>query len=225
MFLDTHPPTVISVEPSFEQRLARTRQKLYHIPLADRASVAQFLADRRLIEYIGDAPEIDPVELLQEKAAFAAYDTLAGLGAFQDGEIVEGEALKRLIYEHFDDLPDDFRTLTKAIKHLEHDPNAGIGDLPGNAFFYLVRASRHPDRNLVNHLIAHLAPYDFRHSYICNRELFEQQFASWDEAKKNLVAEYLANSYAGREAEIEHALYGHKSAGWGPWGPRKGKVS
>ena len=213
---------MISVDPEFGKRLEDMSAKLDHISITDRGAVARFLADQRLVEFIGDTGVSDPVDLLQEKAAFAAYDALAGLGAFENGVIAEGEALKRLIYDHYDALPADFRTLTKAVKQLEHDPNAGIADLPGDAYFYLVRASDHADRDLVNHLIAHFAPYDFRHSYICNRELFERQFESWDEAKKNLVAEYLGMRYAGREEEVEHALFGRAPSGWGPWGPRKG---
>ena len=135
---------MVSVDPNFEKRLDGNTTKLDHISMTDKAAVARFLADRRLIEFIGDGGVVDPVELLQEKAAFAAYDTLAGLGAFKDGVIAKGEALKRLIYEHYDDLPEDFRTLTKAVKQLEHDPNAGIADLPGDAYFYLVRPPTMP---------------------------------------------------------------------------------
>jgi hypothetical protein len=216
VFLDTKPPTLISLDPGFEKRLKLGGPKVEHIPIADRAAVARFLADRKLIAFIGEGIA-DPAQLLREKADFVAYDALARNGALDAAEPVDDEAYKRLIYQHFDALPEEFRALSDAVKALENNPKAGLGKLPAEVFFYAVRSSNHADQELVNHLIAHFTPFDFRHSYICNRALFDRQYAEWPPAKQALVAGYLAEHYGGKEAAVEARLYGWHE---GPWGPK-----
>jgi len=218
VFLDTKPATLISLDPDFAARLTPGGPKLEHIPIADRAAVAQFLDDRKLIAFVGQGLA-DPARLLREKAEFVAYDTLARAGAIEDVTKMDDEAFKRLIYAHIDAMPPEFRALSDAVRALENDPGIGLMQLPGEAYFYAVRSSNHADRELVNHLIAQFTPYDFRHCYICNRALFERHYADWPPAKQALVADYLAAHYAGAEAEMEERLYGWTE---GPWGPKVG---
>jgi len=216
VFLDTKPATLISLDPEFETRLKPGGPAIEHIPLADRAGVARFLADRKLIAFVGEGMA-DPAALLREKAGFVAYDTLARNGAISDAEAMNDETFKRLIYTHYDSMPQEFRSLNDAVKALENDPQARLGQLPPDAFFYIVRSSNHADRELVNHLICHFTPFDFRQGYICNRALFERHYAGWPPAKQALVADYLAKHYAGAEAAVEERLYGWNE---GPWGPK-----
>ena len=218
VFLDTKPPTLISLDPDFEARLSSGRPAVDHIALSDRSEVARFLADRKLIAFIGEGMA-DPAALLREKAGFVAYDTLSRAGTIDTAMPFDDEAFKRLIYDRFDAMPQEFRSLNDAVKALENDPQARLGTMPPDAFFYLVRSTNHADRELVNHLLAHFTPFDFRQSYICNRALFEHQYAEWPPAKQALVADYLAKHYAGAEAAVEDRLYGWHE---GPWGPKLG---
>jgi len=218
VFLDTKPPTLISLDPGFEARLTAGKPAVEHIGIADRSEVARFLADRKLIAFIGDGVA-DPAALLREKAGFVAYDALSRAGAIDTAAALNDEAFKRLIYEQYDAMPQEFRSLNDAVKALENDPQARLGTMPPDAFFYLVRSTNHADRELVNHLLAHFTPFDFRQSYICNRALFERQYAEWPPAKQALVADYLAKHYAGAEAAVEDRLYGWHE---GPWGPKLG---
>jgi len=218
VFLDTRPPTLISLDPAFEARLASGRPAVEHIAIADRAAVARFLADRKLIAFLGEGIG-DPVGLLREKAGFVAYDALARSGAIDSATAFDDEAFKRLIYQQFDAFPQEFRSLSEAVRTLENDPQALLGAMPADIFFYLVRSSNHADRELVNHLLAQFTPFDFRQSYICNRALFERHYAEWPLAKQAVVADYLARHYAGAEAALEERLYGWHE---GPWGPQAG---
>jgi len=216
VFLDTRPATLISLDPNFETHLVSGGPKVDHIPVGDRAAVARFLADRKLIAFVGEGMA-DPAELLREKASFVAYDELARSGTVDGGKIPGKEAYKRLIYDHFDAMPAEFRWLTDAVKVLENEPDAGLGRLPSEIYFYAVRSSNHADRELVNHLISQFTPFDFRQCYICNRRLFDRLYDDWPAAKQALVAGYLARHYAGAEAKLEERLYGWNQ---GPWGPQ-----
>ena len=216
VFLDTKPATLITLDPDFDAHQAPGAPRVDHIPMADRAAVARFLADRKLIAFVGEGMA-DPAELLREKAAFVAYDELARQGALDGPELPGKEAYKRMIYQHYDALPAEFRWLSDAVKVLENDPAAGLGKLPSEMFFYAVRSSNHADRDLVNHLIAQFTPLDFRQCYICNRRLFDRLYDEWPAQKQGIVANYLAQHYAGAEAEMEERLYGWNQ---GPWGPQ-----
>lgn len=216
VFLDTKPPTLISLDPGFEAPAGRPAVE--HIPVADRSSVARFLADRKLIAFVGEGVS-DPVGLLREKAGFVAYDALARAGEIDAAAAFDDETFKRLIYAHYDAMPQEFRSLSDAVRTLENDPQALLGRMPPDAFFYLVRSSNHADRELVNHLLSHFTPFDFRQSYICNRTLFERHYAEWPPAKQAVVADFLARHYAGAEAAVEERLYGWHE---GPWGPQAG---
>jgi hypothetical protein len=218
VFLDTKPPTLISLDPDFEARLSSGRPVVDHIALSDRSEVARFLADRKLIAFVGEGMA-DPAALLREKAGFVAYDALSRAGAIDAALPFDDEAFKRLIYDRYDAMPQEFRSLNDAVKALENDPQARLGTMPPDAFFYLVRSTNHADRELVNHLLAHFTPFDFRQSYICNRALFERQYAEWPPEKQAVVADYLGRHYAGDEAAVEDRLYGWRE---GPWGPKLG---
>ncbi len=78
------------------------------------------------------------------------------------------------------------------------------------AYFYTLRAADHPDRDLVNMLLAELAPKDIRQLYICHKELFYRTYAGWPDTKKGYVVDYLVREYQVDKAGAREALFGHE---------------
>ena len=96
------------------------------------------------------------------------------------------------------------------------------------AYFYTLRAADHADRDLVNMMLAELAPKDVRQLFICHKEAFYRAYQGWSEAKKSYVADFLYREYQVDKAGTRAALFGHDDAmaeperdlidRVGPWG-------
>ena len=78
------------------------------------------------------------------------------------------------------------------------------------AYFYTLRASDTDERDLVNMLLANLTPLDVRQLFICHKELFYRQYATWPETKKEYVAGFLEREYQVDKAGARAALFGHE---------------
>jgi hypothetical protein len=93
------------------------------------------------------------------------------------------------------------------------------------AYFYTLRATPGPNADLVNRLLAQLAPLDVRQLFICHKELFYELYRTWPEAKKAVVADLLATEYMVDKAGTREALFGPEEPmeepAAGPWGTRK----
>jgi len=72
--------------------------------------------------------------------------------------------------------------------------------------------SDHADKDLVNMLLAQLAPKDIRQLFICHKDLFYDTYRSWPDAKKAYVVDYLAREYQVDKAGARAALFGHEAA-------------
>lgn len=59
-------------------------------------------------------------------------------------------------------------------------------------------------------LLAELAPLDARQLFICHKELFYRLYATWPEAKRAFVADFLAREYQVDKAGARAALFGHE---------------
>ena len=73
-------------------------------------------------------------------------------------------------------------------------------------------------------LLAELSPLDIRQLFICHKEVFYRTYASWSEAKKEYVADFLHREYMVDKAGTREALFGHEAplaepgaAPTGPW--------
>jgi hypothetical protein len=106
-------------------------------------------------------------------------------------------------------LPEEFRKLNELVRWAL---NGGqwpriASDSP--AYFYTLRArSDHPDRDLINQLLSELAPLDIRQLFICHKPAFYAAYASWPEAKKEYVADFLQHDYMANKAGAREALFG-----------------
>ena len=74
---------------------------------------------------------------------------------------------------------------------------------------YTLRASDTKDAALINMLLAELAPKDARQMFICYKDLFYATYATWREAKKAYVVDFLVAEYQVDKAGARDTLFGH----------------
>lgn len=177
------------------------------IDIADRNAIARYLADNGLVEPIVKARGVDAAAILRQKMEFIAVDAVAG----QDGVEIGNDAnvLHRLARRYGEALPEAFYGLEAMLRWA-----TGTGKWPNitsehPAYFYTLRAADVPQRDLINMLLAQLAPKDIRQLFICHKGLFYKLYAGWPEAKKAYVAEYLQRAYQADKAGARAALFAH----------------
>lgn len=199
-------PTVITQDddPMDDAGLGKIIEK------GETNKIARFLNDNNLVEPIVKARGIDGTAILRQKMDFIVVD--AAQDADMDLTGATRRDIRRLARRHADDLPEEYHALRRLVAWAEDDgPWPKItSDHP--AYFYTLRASHHPDADLINMLLAELAPKDVRQLFICHKELFYQLYAQWPETKKSYVADFLATEYAVDKAGTRAALFGHEPA-------------
>lgn len=193
--------------------------------LEDRNQIARFLELNGLAEPIVQARGIDSAAILRQKMDFILIDAVTAAGV--DLPSTSRADLRRLARRHADLLPSEFHALARLYAWAV-DGGAWptiTSDHP--AYFYTLRAADHADADLVNQLLAELAPRDVRQLFICHKDLFYRTYAAWPEAKKEYVAGYLEAEYKADKAGVRAALFGHDAplappedivARVGPWG-------
>jgi hypothetical protein len=118
--------------------------------------------------------------------------------------------IRRLARRHADDLPPEYHALRQLVAWAEDGARWPRISSDHPAYFYNLRASDHADADLVNMLLAELAPKDVRQLFICHKALFYRAYAGWSETKKSYVADMLAREYAVDKAGTRAALFGHE---------------
>jgi len=186
VFQDLEHPAVIA--PAGKTGL--TDLPLNHVFDATQPNhIARFLQLNGLTETILEARGIQSADILRQKMDFVLIDTVAGQGA--DLTSLSRADLRRLARDHADTLPPEFHKLGALVNWAENGgafPNIDSAD---PVYFYTLRAADTPDAELVNMLLAQLAPKDIRQLYICHKELFYSTYAAWPEAKQAYVTEIL----------------------------------
>ncbi len=191
VFGDRDDPTILSIDPAFDKMATDSAVRLSHVPMRAPDKVLAFFKRTGAIEYVHfDAPKV-ALPRLREMANFFVVDMLAKQEPKRDLTGLGETDFKRAIYEHLDALPDEFHTIMRIVKLLEQDPRSVPTRLPTAVLFYLLRARAQGDAALINHLLAHYTPADFRASYLWNRELFLAQYETWPGSKKDYVVAYL----------------------------------
>ena len=79
------------------------------------------------------------------------------------------------------------------------------------AYFYTLRAADVPQRDLVNQLLAELAPKDVRQLFICHKALFYRLYRGWSETKKSYVADFLVREYQVDKLGTRARLFGYEA--------------
>ncbi len=201
----------------------------YTFDPSQRNQVAKFLDYNDLVEPIVKARGVDAAAILQQKMDFltvaAAADASVDLGGLDRSD------MRRLARNHADQLPEAYHGLAELLRWATDGGRWPRITSDHPAYFYTLRAADTPNRDLVNMLLAELAPLDPRQMFICHKELFYDTYADWPESKKAYVADFLAREYQVDKAGARAALFGHEPdmsgddrvseaviARVGPWG-------
>jgi len=175
--------------------------------LSQTNEIAAFLKMNGLVEPIVKAPSINGAAILQQKMEFIVAHIAAKNGE-NVGHATSGR-MRALARKYADQLPKEFHGLAAMLRWA----SAGgawpriTSDHP--AYFYTLRASFHPDADLVNMLLAELAPLDILQLFICHKDAFYDAYYTWPETLKTYAAQFLEHDYQGDKATIRDGLFGH----------------
>ena len=207
IFRDTKQPGVISTLP---------KASLGAVPISptmditNRNQIADWLDRNGLVEPIVQARGADAGGILRQKMDFILVDAADRLQInIADANRTE---LRKIANRMGDALPPEFLGLAALLRWVE-----GGGDWPRitsehPSYFYTLRAKQGRDRDLVNMLLAELAPMDVRQMFIVHKEVFYAQYATWSDAKRQYVADFLAREYKVDAQGARAALFGPEPA-------------
>ena len=176
------------------------------LDLTQRNEIAEWLEKNRLVEPIVQARGMDAGAVIRQKMDFILVEAADELN-LEIGDARRTE-LRKIAYKLGDALPDEFLGLAALLRWVE-----GAGDWPRitsehAAYFYTLRASAGPNRDLVNMLLAELSPMDVRQMFILHKELFYANYAKWSERKQRYVADFLEREYQVDKQGARAALFG-----------------
>ena len=188
------------------------KEKLGRLPapfvfdLDDRAGIAKFLELNGLVEPIVKAKGTDATAILKQKMDFILVDVAATLG--KDVPSRSRNDLRKLAQTLGSALPPEFHALNELVRWAEQGGKWPKITSSHPAYFYTLRATNHPDRDLINQLLSELSRLDVRQLFICHKELFYALYRTWPDSKKAFVADFLAREYAVDKEGARAALFG-----------------
>lgn len=202
----------------------------YMFDFRDRNQIAKFFDYNDLVEPIVKARGIDASAILRQKMDFIVVDAAQEAGVDLTG--ATRRDIRSLARNHAEQLPPEYHGLRALVNWAESDGPWPKINSDHPAYFYSLRAADTPDKDLVNMLLAELAPKDVRQLFICHKEAFYAAYAGWSETKKSYVADFLDREYQVDKAGARAALFGHDApmeepvsairddliARVGPWG-------
>jgi hypothetical protein len=171
-----------------------------------RNQIADWLERNGLAEPIVQARGMDAAAVLRQKMDFILIDAADRLG-IEVGDARRTE-LRKVAYKLGSALPEEFLGLASLLRWVEAGGAWPKITSEHPAYFYTLRGKAGPDRDLVNMLLAELAPMDVRQMYIVHKELFYAQYAGWSDRKKTQVADFLAREYQVDREGARQALFG-----------------
>ncbi|MDF1873717.1 DUF6638 family protein [Vannielia sp.] len=178
----------------------------YVFDLEDRAGIAKFLELNELVEPIVKAKGTDATAILKQKMDFILVDVAATLG--RDVPSRSRGELRQLAQTLGSALPPEFHALGELVRWAEQGGKWPKITSSHPAYFYTLRATAHPDRDLINQLLTELSRLDVRQLFICHKQLFYALYRTWPESKKAFVADFLAREYAVDKEGARTALFG-----------------
>lgn len=218
LFRSTKKPTAIFMG-------ARGKPMLIQqvLDASQRNEIAQFLEQNGLVEPIVNGRGANAGALLRQKMDFILVDAAADLGV---GQLESRRELRAVAQRLGAKLPAEFDGLSALLRWAEAEGPWPAIDSTHPAYFYTLRARQGKTRDLVNMLLAELAPLDVRALYICHKELFYRLYAGWPEIKRAYVADFLEKEYLIDKAGARERLFGAESPMEtrdvvelvGPWG-------
>lgn len=203
--------------------------------LTQRNDIAAWLARNALAEPIISARGADAAPILRQKIDFVLVDAATRLG-IDTGTMGRAE-LRRAAARMGNQLPPEIRGLAALLRYAEQGGDWPVIDSSDPAYFYAIRATPGPARDLINRLLSELAPNDVRQMFITHKPLFYRLYQTWDEAKREYVAEFLAREYQIDKQGTRDALFGPEPgmaepgatgaaapAPAGPWGATRASL-
>ncbi|MEL6465234.1 MAG: DUF6638 family protein [Pseudomonadota bacterium] len=179
----------------------------YTFDLTDRNRIAKFLDLNDLVEPVVKARGIDGAAILRQKMDFILVSAVTEAGVDLSG--TTRRDMRMLARHHAHLLPDEFRGLADLVNWAEHGGAWPRISSEHPAYFYTLRAADTPDADLVNMLLSELCPRDVRQLFICHKQAFYAAYATWADAKKEYVAQYLEAEYKADKVGARQALFGH----------------
>ncbi|MDB6178661.1 hypothetical protein PAF17_14255 [Paracoccus sp. Z330] len=194
--------------------------------------VAAWLARNALAEPIISASGADAAAILRQKMDFILADAAIRLG-LDTGDGSRSE-LRRVASRMGADLPAEIKGLSALHRYAQNGGDWPVIDSGDPAYFYALRGTPGPLRDLVNRLLAEMAPHDVRQLFITHKPRFYSLYRTWPEAKRDYVVRILAREYAIDKQGTREALFGSEpgmqeaqipSHRTGPWGPARVKLA
>ncbi|MEP2532299.1 DUF6638 family protein [Shimia sp.] len=179
----------------------------YTFDFGDRNQIAKFFEFNDLVEPIVKARGIDASAILRQTMDFIVVDAAQEAGVDLTG--ATRRDIRALARAHADQLPPEYHGLRDLVSWVDNDGPWPRINSDHPAYFYSLRAADTPDKDLVNMLLAELAPKDVRQLFICHKEAFYAAYAGWTETKKSFVADFLDREYQVDKAGARAALFGH----------------
>lgn len=179
----------------------------YTFDFRDRNQIAKFFEYNDLVEPIVRARGIDASAILRQKMDFIVVDAAQDAGVDLTG--ATRRDIRGLARANAERLPEEFHALQKLVSWAESEGRWPRITSDHPAYFYTLRAADTPDKDLVNMLLAELAPKDVRQLFICHKEAFYRAYADWSDTKKSYVADFLDREYQADKAGARAALFGH----------------
>ena len=198
------------------------------LTLEDRQAIGEFLLRNRLVAPVHEAAGRNALNILKQKLDFIAIEVAAEQG--EDLSDMTRRDLRSLKRKHHRNMPAEFEELERFVRRLKSGRKPAFPDPDDPSFFYLLRAADHPDKALVNMLLAELTPLDFRQLFICHKDAFYAHYQGWSDTKKIFAAQFLAEEYLVDKAGTREELFGPEPGmdedqedfgfgrNMGPWG-------
>lgn len=215
IYVFRHPEriTLVYEEPGFSYPMRWQGVPLQAIPVTDTARLMDFLVSKDLVLVPNAESVLSRRETLLRKLEFLVVDHVSAADPSADLSAIGFEETKRLIYRHHDDLPQQFHEMARALKFASHGLEWDVSEIGPETLAYMTTAKPGPDRDLVNHLLAHLTPADYLGAYAANNPLFLERWDAWNESRRGYVLEFLKRRLSGRSAAMFEAVFGGSDAG------------
>ncbi len=172
----------------------------------DRAEIAAFLYNHKLIELIVSDRDDDTAAIIRQKIDFIMIGTAAANGS--DLGDMTRQQLRKLEREYASAMPPAYHGLMDIWRWATMNGEYPRIEPDHDGYFYAFRSKQHDDRDLVNMLLAELTPLDFRQLFICHKEAFYVAYQEWSEAKKDYVARFLHEEYVMDKVGARETLFG-----------------
>ena len=178
----------------------------YTFDFSNRNEIAHFLELNDLVEPVVRVRGVDIPAILGQKMDFILVDIAAERGFELDG--FSRRDLRTVARKYGASLPEEFHGLAALKRWAESGDRWPKIDSQHPAYFYTLRSRQHENQDLVNQLLAELAPLDIRQLFICHKQLFYDHYAGWSDTKKRYVVDFLQREYMADKVGAREALFG-----------------